>query len=49
MSVKTKKPTPKWKLDQDDYLELLKSIDINAKTIATLTHDVKKLKTRLGI
>ena len=49
MPTKTKKPPTKWNLVQDDYLELLKSIDINAKTIATLTHDVKKLKTRLGI
>jgi len=47
--VKIKKSTAKWKLNQDDYLELLKSIDTNAKTIVTLTHDVKKLKTRLGI
>ena len=49
MPTKTKKSPTKWNLVQDDYLELLKSIDINAKTIATLTHDVKKLKTRLGI
>ena len=43
MPVKTKeKPkkvaTPKWSLNQDDYLELLQSVDTNAKAISTLTN-----------
>ena len=50
MPTKVKsKPTKKWALEQDDYIELLQSIDINAKTINELTHSVKKIKTRLGI
>jgi hypothetical protein len=50
MVTKTKEKTPvKWKLNQDDYLELLESIDKNAKTILQLTNDVKRLKIRIGI
>jgi len=52
MTTKTKEKksiTPKWKLNQDDYIALLESIDINAKAINNLIHDVKKVKTRLGI
>ena len=32
--------TPKWSMNQDDYLELLKSIDTNAKTINSLIADI---------
>ena len=41
--------TPKWNLSQDDYIELLKSIEFNAKTINALLTDVKRIKVRLGI
>jgi hypothetical protein len=39
----------KWSMNQDDYIELLKSIDTNAKAINNLTPDVKRIKTRLGL
>ena len=41
--------TPKWSMNQDDYLELLKSIDINAKAISGLITDVNRIKIRMGI
>ena len=41
--------TPKWSMNQDDYLELLKSIDTNAKAINSLITDVKRIKIRMGI
>ena len=41
--------TPKWSMNQDDYLELLKSIDTNAKTINALTTDIKRIKIRMGL
>ena len=41
--------TPKWSMNHDSYIELLKSIDTNAKAISSLTNDVKKIKTRLGL
>ena len=40
---------PKWNMNQDDYLELLKSIDTNAKAINNLITDVKRIKIRMGI
>lgn len=40
---------PKWSMNQDDYIELLKAIDTNAKAINNLTPDVKRIKTRLGL
>ena len=43
------KSIKKWNLDQDDYIELLKSIDTNAKTISSLANDMKKVKTRMCI
>ena len=54
MPVKTKeKPkkvaTPKWSMNQDDYIELLKSIDTNANAINSLITDVKRIKIRMGI
>ena len=54
MPMKTKeKPkkvaTPKWSMNQDDYLELLKSIDTNAKAINSLITDVNRIKVRMGI
>ena len=50
MTVKTKeKKAPQWKLNQDDYLELLESIDKNAKQIFTLTNEVNRLKGRMGL
>ena len=54
MPVKTKeKPkkvaTPKWSLNQDDYLELLQSVDTNAKAINALITDIKRIKIRMGI
>ena len=41
--------TPKWSMNQDDYLELLKSVDTNAKAINSLITDVKRIKIRMGI
>ena len=41
--------TPKWSMSQDDYLELLKSIDTNAKAINSLMTDVNRIKVRMGI
>ena len=41
--------TPKWNLSQDDYIELLKSIEFNAQTINALLTDVKRIKVRMGI
>ena len=41
--------TPKWSMNQDDYLELLKSIDTNAKAINGLITDVNRIKIRMGI
>ena len=41
--------TPKWSMNQDDYLELLKSIDTNAKAINNLITDVTRIKIRMGI
>ena len=54
MPVKTKeKPkkvaVPKWNMNQDDYIELLESIDTNAKAINNLITDVKIIKIRMGI
>ena len=43
------KKVAKWNMNQDDYIELLKSIDTNAKTISSLANDMKKVKTRMGI
>ena len=36
--------TPKWSMNQDDYIELLKSVDTNAKAINNLIADVKESK-----
>ena len=47
--VKTKVVPKKWEINQDDYIELLESIDKNAKSILILTNDVKRLKIRIGI
>ena len=41
--------TPKWSMNQDDYLELLKSIDTNAKAINGLITDVNRIKIRMGL
>ena len=41
--------TPKWSMSQDDYIQLLKSIDINAKAINNLITDVKRIKIRMGL
>ena len=54
MPVKTKeKPkkvtTPKWSMNQDDYIELLKRVDTNAKAINNLISDVKRIKIRMGL
>ena len=41
--------TPKWRMDQDDYIGLLESVDTNAKAINNLITDVKRIKIRMGI
>ena len=47
---KPKKTTvPKWSMSQDDYLELLASIDTNAKAVNNLIADVKRIKIRMGL
>ena len=48
MATKTK-PVEKWKLSQDDYIELLKNITTNAETINSLITDIKRIKIRMGI
>ena len=45
----TKVTTPKWSMNQDDYIELLESIDTNAQAINTLIKDVKRVKIRMGL
>ena len=45
----TKVTTPKWSMNQDDYIELLKSVDTNAQAMNTLTADVKRIKIRMGL
>ena len=47
--VKTKVVPKKWEINQDDYIELLESIDKNAKSILALSNGVKRLKIRIGI
>ena len=50
MTTATKeKRKPTWKLSQDDYLDLLKSVENNAQTILSLTHEVNRLKGRMGL
>ena len=43
------KKVAKWNMNQDDYIELLQSIDTNAKAINTLIADVKRVKIRMGL
>ena len=43
------KKVAKWSMDQDDYIELLKSVDTNAKAINSLITDVNRIKVRMGI
>ena len=47
--VKTTVVPKKWELNHVDYLELLESIDKNAKVILELSNDVRRLKIRIGI
>ena len=47
--TKTKKIPTKWELSHDDYLELLETVDRNAKAILVLDKDMKRVKSRLGI
>ena len=47
--VKTTVVPKKWELNHNDYLELLESIDKNAKVILELSNDVRRLKIRIGI
>ena len=49
VTTKTKKIPAKWKLSQDDYIELLEAVDKNAKSILILRKDTDRLKLRLGI
>ena len=43
------KKVAKWNMNQDDYIELLKSVDTNAKAINNLIADVKRIKIRMGL
>ena len=45
----TKTTTPKWHLNQDDYIALLKTIEINSQHILTLQHEMNRLKGRMGL
>ena len=47
--VKTKIKPKKWEISQDDYIELLESVDKNAKLLLELSNDVRRLKIRIGI
>jgi len=48
--VKSKKESkPKWSLNQDDYIQLLKSVETNAQAILTLQNEVNRLKGRMGL
>ena len=49
VATKEKRKSTLWKLSQNDYLDLLKSIDRNSKTILTLTNEVNRLKGRMGL
>ena len=50
MPDKTKaKPVKKWNFSQDDYIELLESIDANNNTVISLIKDVKRIKSRMGL
>ena len=50
MPVKTKeKKKPIWNLTQDNYVDLLKTIEINSKAIVTLQNEVNRLKGRMGL
>jgi|TARA_Y100000034_G_scaffold11670_1_gene12227 hypothetical protein len=49
MPVKIKEKPKKWELSHDDYLDLLETVDRNAKAILVLNNDMKKVKSRLGI
>ena len=47
-ATKEKRKTA-WKLSQDDYIDLLRSVEKNSQTILTLTHEVNRLKGRMGL
>jgi len=47
--TKTKEKPKKWEINQDDYIELLETIDKNAKAILVLNNDMTRIKTRLGL
>ena len=49
ITTKVKEKPKKWKISQDDYIELLESIDKNAKLLLELSNDVRRLKIRIGI
>ncbi len=49
MPTATKEKPKKWELDQDDYIELLETVDRNAKAILLLRKDTDRLKSRLGL
>ena len=49
MPTKIKEKPKKWEISQDDYIELLESIDKNAKLLLELSNDVRRLKIRIGI
>jgi len=49
MPAKMKEKPKKWEISQDDYIELLESVDKNAKLLLELSNDVRRLKIRIGI
>ena len=40
---------PKWNLNQNDYIELLRSIEINAQALLNIQGELNKIKRRLGL
>tara|TARA_R100001594_G_scaffold144322_1_gene193238 strand:+ start:1123 stop:1302 length:180 start_codon:yes stop_codon:yes gene_type:complete len=48
-TVKKETTTPKWSLSQDDYIALLKSIEINSQNLLNLQNEVNRLKGRMGL
>ena len=48
-TVKKETATPKWSLSQDDYIALLKSIEINSQNLLNLQNEVNRLKGRMGL
>ena len=49
MAATKEKRKSTWKLSQDDYLDLLRSVEKNSQAILSLNHEVNRLKGRMGL